>query len=45
MGITKHGHGDVLTEPEDDVKTAAANWKPEDEKALKQENAETDEAE
>lgn len=44
MGITKYGHGDVLPEPQDDKKTAAANFTEDDKQALQEENAEADRA-
>jgi len=38
MGLTKHGRGEVLPEPEETVKTAAKDWSEEDEADLDEEN-------
>ena len=37
MGLTKHGSGEVLPEPDDQQKTAAANWTEKDDKELVEE--------
>lgn len=42
MPLTKHGAGDILPEPGDKTKTAAANWTEQDEKDLAKENTEAD---
>lgn len=43
MGLTKHGHGQVLREPGDTPKTAArSTWDAEDAEQLAAENAEAD---
>lgn len=42
MGLVKHGTGEILPEPEDSQKTAAANWTADDAKALEQENSDAD---
>lgn len=43
-GITKHGAGDILREPEDVAvaKVASSDWTEEDAKALDEENANAD---
>jgi hypothetical protein len=40
VGITKHGVGDIIPEPEDNQKTAKADWDNEDEAELQAELAE-----
>lgn len=42
MGLTKHGHGQILPDPEDSQKTAAQNWTPADQAALDKENESAD---
>lgn len=42
MGLTKHGTGEVLREPEDNAKTASQNWTPADKEALAKENRDAD---
>ena len=44
MGLTKHGHGQVLPEPDDSKKVATTNWSEADEAALEQENLDADKA-
>ena len=43
MGFVKHGVGEVLPDPEDNQKTAAANWTEKDQQELAAENEEQDE--
>lgn len=43
MGLTKHGQGEVLREPEEQQqKTASKDWTPADAAALAKENADAD---
>jgi hypothetical protein len=42
MGLTKHGAGEILREPEDNAKTAKKNWTEDDAKALAKENESDD---
>lgn len=42
MGLTKHGQGEILPDPEDSQKTASKNWTAEDQQALAKENADAD---
>lgn len=42
MGLTKHGSGDVLREPEDVAKTAKKDWTEADAQALAKENDDDD---
>lgn len=43
MGIVKHGVGEVLPEPDDQQKTAAANWTADDSAELAAENSDEEE--
>ena len=45
VGLTKHGAGEILPDPEDSQKTATQNWTPADEAALAKENADADDDE
>lgn len=45
MGLQKHGEGEILSEPGDSQKTAAANWTDSDVKELAKENADADQKE
>lgn len=40
VGFVKHGHGEVLPEPEDNKKTASENWSEQDQQELADENKE-----
>jgi hypothetical protein len=42
LGIVKHGVGEVLPDPDDQQKTAAANWTVDDAAELAAENEEED---
>lgn len=42
LGLTKHGSGDILREPEDTAKTAKKDWTEDDAKALAKENSSDD---
>lgn len=42
MSLTKYGTGDVIPDPKDEKKTAAANFTEKDEKALAEENEKAD---
>ena len=43
MGLTKHGSGEVLPDPEDNVKVARQHWTEADRKDLARENERDDE--
>ncbi len=42
MGLTKHGHGQVIREDDDNVKIASQAWSEKDREALDAENADAD---
>ena len=42
MGLTKYGQGEIVPDPKDDKKTAAANFTEADKQALAEENRAAD---